>query len=90
MRESEFVALWRSQSVFFSGKKFGDSLPLKGGHESMPVIKDEEIAGYYVGEDVVCRECFDGKKDEITGVLSRDEQANFDGVYLCDRCDKEL
>jgi len=59
----------------------------------MPVIKDEEIRGYLIEEECICRDCI--KQDEVgamtvNGLILQYEIAREDFRYFCDRCGEEI
>jgi len=59
----------------------------------MSVIKDEEILGYFIGEECVCRECVtdDEETKEVTqSNLITDTDIGNENRYFCDRCKKEI
>lgn len=59
----------------------------------MGIIKQEDIRGYRIGEQMVCQECTE--KDELkdlkqSEIIEAHEIENSDDHYFCDRCEKEL
>jgi len=59
----------------------------------MPVIKDDEIRGYLIGEECVCRSCIrqyeegDAMADDL---ILQYEVERRDLRYYCDRCSTEI
>ena len=59
----------------------------------MSVIKDEEIVGYFIGEECVCRNCVtdDETEKEVTqSNLITDKNIGNGARFFCDRCGKEI
>lgn len=60
----------------------------------MGYIKNEDVAGYRVGEAIVCNDCVTEeestacKQDEL---ICKDEcEQDAEGEFFCDRCQKPL
>jgi hypothetical protein len=60
----------------------------------MPIVKKEDIRGYYLDEQVVCVECIESKEEDglklesvITG---QDVENNDEEILFCDRCLKKI
>ena len=60
----------------------------------MGIIDREEIAGYGIGEEIVCLECVsDEEKSEATLdqiITHHDIDQDGDRIYFCDRCNKQM
>ncbi len=59
----------------------------------MGVHKNEDVIGYRIGEEVVCRDCV--SKEEADNVEEEDlilesEEANNDDLIFCNRCNKKI
>ena len=56
----------------------------------MPVIHDDEVLGYIVGQEYVCRECVDN--DEKEAITINDLICDGADGYqcFCDRCGKRI
>lgn len=57
----------------------------------MGMVKNEDIKGYRVGEDVVCPDCM--KPEEIRAIKQNElillrELEDQENIYWCDRCGK--
>jgi len=55
----------------------------------MGIVKREDVAASWVGEQLVCAECLKNDDDEATFVTQA-EIDNSDDIYICDRCDKRI
>jgi len=57
-------------------------------------IKPDEIAGYYVGEELHCSECQEAEGvpevEKSEDILTQDEAEEEDKLYFCDRCKKRI
>ena len=58
----------------------------------MGVFKDDEILGYFVGEECVCRDCITAEEEkEVTqSDLITDKDIGNEKRYFCNRCGKEI
>lgn len=59
----------------------------------MSVIDNEDVGGYYVGQEVVCPECItDPEETEITeeNIIREADIDTEEKGYFCDRCKKGL
>lgn len=58
----------------------------------MPMIKDEEICGYYVDQECVCRECITRQeKEQLTpNSFILDSDLENEDWYFCDRCEEMI
>lgn len=58
----------------------------------MCIVRDEEIVGYLIGEECVCRRCVNGiEVDRVTlnNLIIEDVLGNGER-YFCDRCHEEI
>ena len=55
----------------------------------MPVYKIDDIAGYYIGEEIVCSQCRKAN-EKFDTIIEINETESGDKVYICDRCGEEL
>lgn len=56
----------------------------------MPLIKIEDVAAYWIDDDLVCPDCFNEKTDEFTSLVDRNEYEKDEYIYVCDRCQKQI
>ena len=58
----------------------------------MSIIKDDEILGYFIGEECVCRDCVtDEEEKEVTqSDLITEKDIGNEKRYFCDRSGKEI
>lgn len=66
----------------------------------MGVIKNADIVGYRIGEEIICCDCVDGGESkaigdsEITNITQDNvitqEELEKEETYFCDRCKKQL
>ena len=55
----------------------------------MAIVKQEEIVGYRIGEELVHADCIeDSEREEITldGIITESERDRDDDLLFCDRC----
>lgn len=59
----------------------------------MPIVNDNDIFGYFIGEEIVCRECIETDEEKaITcdDLIFDSDLGNPEKRYFCDRCNEEI
>ncbi|MGE5530468.1 MAG: hypothetical protein ACM3X6_15180 [Patescibacteria group bacterium] len=62
----------------------------------MAIYKDEEIAGYYINKEIVCKDC---ATEEEADKVTQDDLITFAGIqkaiddgerFFCDQCNQQI
>jgi uncharacterized protein with PIN domain len=53
---------------------------------NMGVLKKEDIVAYWVGEELLCPECYSKSNDTFDNVVEESDAERKDLILVCDKC----